>query len=229
MMFSFIRIALLTLLPHIHLAHAQDQNLACKTFEINTPAKAEHILDSKPEIRWQGQPQQRYRVQVALVLPEGRVLDSIDTQVLGTQWAFGSPIPVPLAAIKVLISQNCDHYSVQDLNAEAPRFFYDARTQCAIEPATLVQTKNILKWGSPPNANGFAITLFNATTYTQGNLDMQRLDRIETTSPMLDLTSVIKSKLPENFKPDSSLVASVQARCGVVWSQPQALAITVLP
>ena len=222
-------LALLSLLLYAHSAQAQE-GPACKIVEVISPAKASHIVDSKPEIHWQGKPQENYRVQVALILPEGRVLDSIDTQVVGTSWAFGAPIPVPLAAVKVLVSQHCKHYTVQDLNASPPRFFYDIRKQCAIEPATLLQTQNTLRWARPEKANNFAITLFEATTNTQGSLaQMQRLDRIESTEPQIDLSAKFHEQLAKRVLSKTSLVAAVQAQCGVVWGQPQAVAITVQP
>jgi hypothetical protein len=118
----------------------------CERVEIIAPAKGIHINDSKPEIRWQGNPQDTFRLQVAVVLPEGRLLDSIDTQVVGTRWAFGTPIAVPLAAVKVVVSRNCDNYTVQDLHAAPPHFFFDALARCAIEPMSVVQAHNTVRW-----------------------------------------------------------------------------------
>jgi hypothetical protein len=224
-----IPLAFLSLLLYAHSAQAKE-GLACKTVEITSPKKASQVADSKPEIHWQGNPQETYRVQVALILPEGRILDSIDTQVVGTRWAFGSAIPVQLAAIKVLVSQNCSHFTVQDLNAAPPQFFYDARAQCAIEPMSLVQTKNTLRWKPVAQARNFAITLFEATTSQQGKLvNMQRLDRIETTELQMDLNAKFHEQLAKRVLSNTSLVASVQAQCGVVWSQPQAVGIIVQP
>lgn len=221
--------ALLSLLLHTNSALAQE-GAACKTVEVISPTKASHILDSKPEIHWQGTPQETYRVQVALILPEGRVLDSIDTQVVGTRWAFGVPIPVPLAAIKVLVSQHCNHYTVQDLNAAPPQFFYDARAQCAIESMSLIQTKNTLRWKPVAQASNFAITLFEAKTGKQGELvNMQRLGHVETTELQIDLSAKFHEQLAKRVLSNTSLVASVQAKCGVVWSQAQAITVDVQP
>ena len=199
----------------------------CERIEAIAPAKGAHIDNSKPEIRWPGDPQGSYRLQVAVVLPEGRLLQSVDTQVTGTRWAFGAPIPVPLAAIKVVVSRHCEHYTVQDLHAAPPHFFYDALAQCAIEPDSLVQVQNTLRWRASAAADRFAITLFGAVADHGKLTEMRRLDRIETTDPIWSLDTAFKSRSMDVPSAPNSLVASVQAQCGVLWSQPRA--ITVRP
>ena len=213
-----ICLALLALTAWALSCHAYAQ-ARCERVEIIAPTKGLHTGDSKPEIRWQGNPQNTYRLQVAVVLPEGRLLDSIDTQVVGTRWAFGAPMPVPLAAVKVVVSRNCDSYTVQDLHAAPPHFFYDARAQCTIEPMSMVQTQNTLRWKTVGKADKFAITLFE-TSSEHGKLkEVQRIDRVETTEPFLELSGALLK---------TTVVASVQAQCGEVWSQPRGIAISGL-
>ena len=203
----------------------------CERIEPLAPAKGSRIDDSKPEIRWSGNPQDTYRLQVAVVLPEGRLLESVDTQVVGTRWVLGSPIAVPLAAVKVIVSRNCGHYTVQDLHAAAPHFFYDALVQCAIEPMSVVQTQNTLRWKTSAKADKFAITLFEAIS-DQGKLvEVRRLDRFETTEPHWDMSPVLQGKptaATSSVAVAIAMVASVEARCGVLWSQPRAITISAL-
>ena len=199
----------------------------CERLEAIAPAKGAHIDNSKPEIRWPGDPQGSYRLQVAVVLPEGRLLQSVDTQVTGTRWAFGAAMPVPLAAIKVVVSRHCEHYTVQDLHAAPPHFFYDASAQCAIEPGSLTQVQNTLRWRASPGVNRFAITLFGAVADHGKLTEMRRLDRIETIEPLWSLEEFFKSQPTNASAAPTSLVASVQAQCGVLWSQPRALAISL--
>jgi hypothetical protein len=146
-------------------ARAEDP---CERIEITAPRAGAHLDTPKPEIRWSGDPQGTYRLQVAVVLPEGQVLQSVDTQVVGTRWALGAPVPVALAAIKVVVSRHCGHYTVQDLHAAPPHFFYDARAHCAIEPQSLVQVENTLRWRASAGASRFAVTLFGALADRSG-------------------------------------------------------------
>ena len=223
-----ISLSLLAFLAWAYSPHAQAQ-ARCEPVEADLPAKGSHIDDSKPEIRWPGNPQVTYRLQVAVVLPEGRLLESVDTQVVGTRWVLGSPIAVPLAAVKVIVSRNCGHYTVQDLHAAAPHFFYDALAQCAIEPMSVVQTQNTLSWKTVAKADKFAITLFEAIS-DQGKLvEVRRLDRFETTEPHWDMSPVLQGKpTAATSSVAIAMVASVEARCGVLWSQPRAITISAL-
>jgi len=221
----YIRLALLAAIAWTlsSQAYAQTQ---CERVEILAPVKGVHIDDSKPEIRWQGNPLDTYRLQVAVVLPEARLLDSVDTQVVGTRWAFGAPISVPLAAVKVVVSRNCEHYTVQDLNAAPPHFFYDARAQCAVEPMSVVQTQNTLRWKASPKADKFAITFFEAVSDLGKLVEVRRIDRFETTESFWDIPAALQSKPVTTSSVASTMVASVQAQCGVVWSQPRAISIS---
>jgi len=71
-------------------------------------------------------------------------------------------MPVLLAAIKVVVSRHCGHYTVQDLHAAPPQFFYDAQARCAVEPQSLVQVGKTLRWQARTGANRFAVTVFGA-------------------------------------------------------------------
>ena len=226
--FRSICLALLTLIASIAgtQAHAQTR---CERIEPIAPVKGAHRDDSLPEIRWPGNPQATYRVQIAIVLPEGRLLDSVDTQVVGNRWVFGAPISVPLAAIKVLVSRACEHYTVQDLHAAPPYFFYDALGKCAIEPTSMVQIQNTLHWKASAKAEKYAITLFEALS-EQGALgEMRRLDRFETTEPLWEIPKAWRSsrnKPTATPSATATMIASIQAQCGVVWSLPRAMALT---
>lgn len=221
----YICLALLAHMAWFTSPHTYAQT-RCERMEVSVPAKGSHIDVLKPEIRWQGNPLDTYRLQVAVVLPEARLLDSVDTQVVGTRWAFGAPISVPLAAVKVVVSRNCDTYTVQDLNAAPPHFFYDALAQCAIEPMSVVQTQNTLRWKASSKADKFAITFFEAVSDLGKLLEVRRIDRIETTEPFWDMPVALQSKSDTTSSVASTMVASVQAQCGVVWSQPRAISIS---
>jgi hypothetical protein len=222
----------LLLVCGVALALPTKAKAACETVEVMSPTRLTHTSEAKPEIRWKGQESESHRLQVAVILPEGRIIDSIDTQVVGNRWAFGNPIPVPLAAIKVLVSRNCEHFTVQDLNAKPPHFFYDIRAECGIEPLSLQQTHNTLKWTPISPAKQFAITVFenSAAPGKPGDLNSElssdlnndlssnliRIGRFETNVPLWEIPATLSRK---------ALVVSVQAQCNSVWSQARALSI----
>lgn len=213
-------------------AQAQEQ---CERIEPTAPVKGAHVDTPHPEIRWPGDSQASYRLQVAVILPEGRVLASVDTQVVGTRWAFGAPMAVPLAAIKVVVSRQCAHYTVQDLHADPPHFFYDAQAQCTIEPQSLVQVQTTLRWRASAAADRFSITLFAAHANGGDLTEMQRLDRFETSEPVWDLGKLFTAQLAHRSSAPlasaslgsapRSLLASVQAQCGTLWSRPSAITL----
>jgi hypothetical protein len=212
-------------------ARAEDP---CERIEITAPRAGAHLDTPKPEIRWSGDPQGTYRLQVAVVLPEGQVLQSVDTQVVGTRWALGALVPVALAAIKVVVSRHCGHYTVQDLHAAPPHFFYDARAHCAIEPQSLVQVENTLRWRASAGASRFAVTLFGALADRSGSpalhrpddggslIEPRRLDRFETSEPAWDLGKLFSVQAAHRAFAPSNVLVAVQAQCGALWSQPSA-------
>lgn len=202
---------------------------ACERYELLTPKRGSQIADRQPELQWGGDPHSNYRVQVAVVLPEGRVLESIDTVVAGTRWRLGAPVSVLTAAVKVIVSRNCPTYSVQDLHAQGPYFVIQLADQCALKPLSVRQHADALQWTASVPADKFLIQLFSVMPAADGSVATQRMGGYEVTGPSWTFPADVKTKLAQGAKSGRPWVATVQARCGALLSQPQATVLDALP
>ncbi len=202
---------------------------ACERYELLTPQRGTQIADRQPELQWGGDPHTSYRVQVAVVLPEGRVLESIDTVVIGNRWRLGAPVSVLTSAVKVIVSRNCSSYSVQDLHAQGPLFVIQAAEQCALTPRSLRRQGDTLYWMAPAHADKFLIQVFVVTQTPDGAATTRRIGDYDMTVAAWNLPASIKALLDSGRSTDSSWVATVQARCGTLWSHPQAVPLRATP
>ena len=135
---------------------------ACQTIPLVLPAKFQTTADRQPTIAWQGESHLRYRVQLAAVLPEARVVVSHDTEVVGSRFKLPAPLPVERAGIKVLVSRGCDGLDAQDLHAQGAWFFVDTRGACAMDGASLKETVAGLSWAAVGGASGYRARVFTA-------------------------------------------------------------------
>lgn len=199
--------------------------VTCEYPALQTPRRGSPIADLQPELIWAGDPQASYRVQVAVILPEGRILESVDTVVTGNRWKFVAPISVLHAAVKVIVSRNCPALSVQDLHADRPYFFINAFERCALKPSSLRQAKNALQWDGATPADKFIVQVFELTRDVEHFVQTRRVMLLETVTPNWTISDDILGQLRKATGSESTLVASVQAQCGVLLSPPQSLAL----
>ena len=201
----------------------------CERMVVTVPERGHAVMDLQPELRWAGQSSARYRVQLAVVVPEGRVLDSVDTWVMGTRWRLPAPVTVPNAAVKLIVSRDCPAYSVQDLNAEPAHFSVRTRAHCPSVGTTLRQEGPLLQWQAAAQATGFVLRLHVVNPDADTGATVALLQSSESKEPVWTM--------PANWQPvlsDKALVAevrvvSVQALCGSLTSAVQSVVLDAWP
>lgn len=196
---------------------------ACERYELLTPKRGSQITDRQPELHWNGDPNASYRLQVAVILPEGRVLESVDTVVRGTKWRPGAPVSVVTAVFKVLVSRHCPTISIQDLNAQGPYFIVQPADQCALRPRSVLQHGQAVHWSSSGNVDRFTVQIFSVTQSADGNTLTRRVHGYEVAGTTWTLPEDLRMDMRREGAASSSWVASVQARCGALLSHPQAI------
>jgi hypothetical protein len=194
---------------------------ACQTIPLVLPTKFQTMADRQPTLVWQGESHVRYRVQVAAVLPESRVVVSHDTEVVGNQFKLPAPLPVERAGIKVLVTRGCDGVDAQDLHAQGAWFFVDMRDACAMDGATLKETAAGLSWAAVRGASGYSARVFMAPSASTGSLvPVHQSDLREPQWP-----------LPAEPSPKAAgmarKIATVQAVCDGQPGRPVSLPLTL--
>lgn len=188
---------------------------ACERIPLSTPARLQTLADRQPTLAWPGQPEQRYRVQVAALLPEARVVALHDIEVAGTHWRLPEPLPLARASLKVVISKNCPRLDTQDLLAQGPWFFVDVRPGCAIDPASLQATASGLRWAPVPNAQRYSVRAFNLLAFASGE-PLTPLSETEVREPQWRLSGSPR---------EGQQVLTIQAACDGQWGRPVALRV----
>ena len=187
---------------------------ACQMFPLSLPLHFSTLTDRQPTLAWQGDPDDRYRVQVAALIPEGRVALVHDTEVAGTSFRLPAPLTIERAAIKVLISRGCNDLDAQDLNAQRPWFFVDRRRTCAVDPRTLNQSVAELSWGKVEAASRYRLRIFRGVAASGDALTP--LYEAEVAAPPWPLPPAT------NADRDAPRVATVQALCADLAGRPVA-------
>ncbi len=133
---------------------------ACERFALAAPARFDTVDTLQPVLRWNGASAQTYRVQVAALLPEARVVMALDTEVTGNSFRLPAPLPVERAGVKVLVSRGCPQQSAPDLQAQGAWFFVDTRHRCELDGGSLMQTPQGVTWRAVPAASAYSVRLF---------------------------------------------------------------------
>lgn len=192
---------------------------ACERIPVSTPARLQTLADRQPTLSWRGEPGERYRVQVAALLPEARVVALHDVEVTGTHWRLPEPLPVARASLKVVVSRHCPGLDTQDLLAQGPWFFVDARPACAIDPESLQATAAGLRWAPVALAQRYSVRAFEMRAFAAGE-PLQPLAEKEVQEPLW----------PWNGVPaQSRQVLSIQASCDGLWGRPTAWRVPDAP
>lgn len=189
--------------------------LGCEIVPLTAPARLDTLADRQPTLTWRGDPARRYRVQVAALLPEARVVASHDVEVVGASFRLPVALPMERAAVKVLVSRDCPKLEAQDIHAQGPAFFVDMRAACAIDPSSLKETAAGLEWGGLARAQAYNLRLFAW--------------RGESGSSLLPLQEVVLAQPRWNAAAGqgaASRIATVQAICDGLPGRPVAWPLT---
>jgi hypothetical protein len=130
---------------------------SCRLAPLSEPARWATVSQPRPTLRWQPLAPGPHRLQVAVLLPESRVVAMHDVMVDGDSWTFPAPIPVERAAVKVRVSQGCPQLDAQDLHAAGPRFFMDLREGCVLDQERLRMEAGRLVWAPVPAAQAYRV------------------------------------------------------------------------
>ena len=137
---------------------------ACEQQGLTEPQRLQTVTEAQPVLRWEGDASRIYRVQVAVVLPESRILAEYDVNVSGTAWRLPVPVPGSRAALKVLVSSACPELGAQDLHARGAWFFVDRRGGCALAADALRRTAFGLAWQPVAEAQRYRVRWWQAAS-----------------------------------------------------------------
>lgn len=93
------------------------------------PARESTLHEARPRIQWRTMPgAAAYRIQMESRVPEGRVIERVDSRVSGTRFVPPRPLTDGRAAVKLLVTRDCpDAPSIADRPAW---FFIDMAPTC---------------------------------------------------------------------------------------------------
>lgn len=183
---------------------------ACRALVLLEPARLSTIGEARPTLRWRAQASGSYRVQVAVLVPESRIVATHDVQVKDAHWTLPAPLAVDHAAVKVLVSQGCPQLDAQDLHALGAWFFIDLRGDCAVDPAGLRAQDGRLDWQAVPAAQSYRVRLLRPPLAAEGAFSL--VHEAQAHSPSW--------ALPAQRRPGD--VAVVQAVCATRSGHPAA-------
>lgn len=185
---------------------------ACERIELSAPARLQTLADRQPTLVWRGEPDQRFRVQVAALLPEARLVSLHDVEIVGTRWRLPEPLPVARASLKVVVSRHCPSLDTQDLLAQGPWFFVDVRPACAMDAGSLQLTEQGLRWAPVANAQRYSVRAFDPSGFATGEA-LAPVAESEVREPHRPLTDAAREGMP---------VWTIQASCDGQWGRPVA-------
>lgn len=199
---------------------------ACEIVALTYPAQGSRISELQPELVWTQKSEGNYRVQVAAILPEARVILSLDTMTHENRLKLPVPIPSNLAAVKVLITQNCTQFDAQDLNAQGPAFFVNNRASCTLTEGAVRQSGNAVGWDPLPGASAYVVQLFEVESELAGVMRSKLLSSVQTNDTRWEIPAGTTSTQRESASLSvRSWVAAVQPVCNGLAGSIQPLAL----
>jgi len=174
------------------LAHAHAE---CAPVEILDPVRNSTIHGARPDIRWGGFSGVKvYRVQIESRVPEGRVIERIDTRVGDTRFVPPRPLTDRRAAVKLLVTADCpDSTSIATRPAW---FFVDVAPNCpSIQKLSFSGASTKVEWARTSGATRYEVEAYSVS-------DGRLIARKETT--------VASAELP---RADTPLIVAVRPRC----------------
>ena len=172
-------------------AHAE-----CASAEILHPLRDATIHNARPDIKWRALPGVNvYRVQIESRVPEGQVIERIDTRVGDARFVPPRPLADRRAAVRLLVTADCPETT--SIATRPAWFVIDMAPSCsAVQGLSLTDTGTPkLEWARASGATRYEVEAYSVV---EGRL----IARKETT-----LTSM---ELP---RAATSLVIAVRPRC----------------
>ena len=206
---------LIFLLMHFsELAMADTVAAGCAAPEFIAPRSA-LLHESRPLIEWAKVPGgNQYRVQVRSQVPEGRVLETIDTLVKESRFAPPQPLVESRAIVTVKVVALCGPVESEP---SVKRFVLDVTRDCPVPSGTKVVAKEgklLLVWNPQPAVEGYRVVLRSA-------LNGAELERRETS----DATASFDGGKYFN----TLLMAAIESRCKGVVGEAVVLPINLSP
>ena len=217
-----MRQSLLWIASWVCLSHMATIASACEVSALTYPLLGSQIADGQPELTWDRKEPGNYRVQIAVSLPEARVISSTDVITADNRFKFPVPISSSLASVKVLISQGCPDLDAQDINARGPAFFINTRGSCSLPDRGLQQAGHQLRWDPVVRAERYWVRLFELKPDQHG---VTQTDLISTTETRLPSWPILTWTETPTSQPESrtrARVATVQAICSGLIGPVQA-------
>lgn len=200
---------------------------ACKSVVLLDPAPGSEVADMQPELVWHGSANDSFRVQLTAIVPETRVLFLLDTITQANRFKLPQAIPSRLAAVKVRISQGCSDSDVQDLHAQGPAFFVDARASCRLPEGAIRQVNHTLVWPQLANASGYDVRLFEVDGTFEGAVRSSLVAAFRTPDSRWAVpVSTAANGPPSGAGSRLSRVVTVQAVCGGLAGPAEAVSLT---
>src|SRR5437879_1201590 len=182
--------ALTTVCAWAH-AHAE-----CVPVEILDPVRNSALHGARPGIRWSGLSGVKvYRVHIESRVPEGQVIERIDTRVADTRFVPPRPLTERRAAVKLLVTADCPEPT--SIATRPAWFFIDVARNCpSIQKVSFSgASTSKVEWARTSGATRYEVEAYSMA-------DGRLIARKETTLPSSDLPRVA-----------AALVIAVRPRC----------------
>ena len=173
--------------------------LACREAPLVHPPRLGTEPSARPVITWAPLPGARsYRVRIESRIPNGRTLETIDTEVPSPPFVPLRALANELAVVKVQVTADCAASEMPPISERGPAFFLDPRAACGT-PRDVRISNTALQWMA-----GAAATEVGVHDAVAGTLVARRI--VEGT----------RFVLPET---QAALIVTLRSRCGEVWSE----------
>jgi len=172
-------------------AHAE-----CAPVELLHPLQNSTLHDARPDIKWAALPGVKlYRVQIESRVPEGRVLERVDTRISDTRFVPPRPLADRRAVVKLLITADCPESA--PIATRPAWFFIDLGPSCPAVQGLSFFGANAprVEWARTGGATHYEVEAYSAA---EGRL----IARKETTLASIDLPQVA-----------AALLVAVRPRC----------------
>lgn len=168
----------------------------CTSVEILNPVRGSTIHSARPDIQWRGLPGVKvYRVQIESRVPEGQVIERLDTRVSDERFVPPRALAHRRAAVKLLVTADCPEST--QIAIRTAWFFIDMAPECLAVERLSLSGANPPKaeWGRASRATRYEVEAYSIA-------DGRLIARKETTLTSTDLPSVT-----------AALVVAVRPRC----------------
>ena len=208
--------------PLVCLAQVTTIASACEVIVLTSPVLGSQITDDQPELTWDRKAPGNFRVQIAVSLPEARVISSTDVITADNRFKLPVPISSSLASVKELVSQGCPDLDAQDLNALGPAFFINTGMSCSLPDKGLQQTGNQLLWDPVGRAERYRVRLFELKPDQHGVSQATLISTTETRLPSWPIPTSTETSTPQSKSRTRTRVATVHPICNGLTGAVQA-------